>query len=119
MDAYRHGDSFSICRDLPGIDPGSIDLTVEQNVLTVRADRAQRPVVFGIGGSRDGHHDRLGVHAEQHVGVRAEFLDHRHVHVDLRQAGSLYSRCGMSTCWIRPSCSTATRSPSVIASTWS
>ena len=40
MDAYRHGDSFYICLDLPGIDPGSIDLTVEQNVLTVRAERA-------------------------------------------------------------------------------
>src|ERR1700750_985238 len=39
MDAYRHGDSFYICLDLPGIDPGSIDLTVEQNVLTVRAER--------------------------------------------------------------------------------
>ena len=39
MDAYRQGDSFYICLDLPGIDPGSIDLTVEQNVLTVRADR--------------------------------------------------------------------------------
>src|ERR1700759_4353843 len=40
MDAWRHGDSFYICLDLPGIDPGSIDLTVEQNVPTVRADRA-------------------------------------------------------------------------------
>ena len=40
MDAYRHGDSFYICLDLPGINPDSIDLTVEQNVLTVRADRA-------------------------------------------------------------------------------
>src|SRR6201992_4337485 len=39
MDAYRHGDSFYICLDLRGIDPGPIDLTVEQNVLTVRADR--------------------------------------------------------------------------------
>jgi HSP20 family protein len=39
MDAWRHGDSFYICLDLPGIDPGSIDLTVEQNVLTVRAER--------------------------------------------------------------------------------
>src|SRR5689334_15580868 len=39
MDAYRQGDNFYICLDLPGIDPGSIDLTVEQNVLTVRADR--------------------------------------------------------------------------------
>jgi HSP20 family protein len=40
MDAYRQGDNFYICLDLPGIDPGSIDLTVEQNVLTVRAERA-------------------------------------------------------------------------------
>jgi len=39
MDAYRKGDSFYIHFDLPGIDPGSIDLTVEQNVLTVRAER--------------------------------------------------------------------------------
>jgi HSP20 family protein len=39
MDAYRHGDSFYIHFDLPGIQPDSIDLTVEQNVLTVRADR--------------------------------------------------------------------------------
>src|SRR5246127_4278005 len=40
MDAWRHGDSFYICLDLPGINAGSIDLTVEQNVLTVRADPA-------------------------------------------------------------------------------
>jgi HSP20 family protein len=39
MGAYRQGDSFYIHFDLPGIDPGSIDLTVEQNVLTVRAER--------------------------------------------------------------------------------
>ena len=41
MDAYRQGDRFYIHFDLPGIDPGSIDLTVEQNVLTVRAERIQ------------------------------------------------------------------------------
>ena len=39
MDAYRLGDEFFVHFDLPGIDPDSIDLTVEQNVLTVRADR--------------------------------------------------------------------------------
>src|SRR2546421_4824647 len=39
MDAYRHGDSFYIHFDLPGIDADSINLTVEQNVLTVRAER--------------------------------------------------------------------------------
>jgi HSP20 family protein len=40
MDAYRQGDNFYIHLDLPGIDTGSISLTVEQNVLTVRAERA-------------------------------------------------------------------------------
>src|ERR1700749_5199110 len=40
MDAYRQGDSFYIHLDLPGINAESIDLTVEQNVLTVRAERA-------------------------------------------------------------------------------
>jgi len=39
MDAYRQGDEFVIRMDLPGVDPGSIDLTVEQNVLTVSATR--------------------------------------------------------------------------------
>src|ERR1700739_1894383 len=40
MDAYRHGDNFYICLDLPGVSAESISLTVEQNVLTVRAERA-------------------------------------------------------------------------------
>ena len=40
MDAYRQGDNFYICLDLPGVAADSIDLTVEQNVLTVRAERA-------------------------------------------------------------------------------
>jgi HSP20 family protein len=39
MDAYRHGDSFVVNLDLPGVDPSSIDLTVERNVLTVSAER--------------------------------------------------------------------------------
>jgi len=39
MDAYRHGDSFVVHLDLPGVDPSSIDLSVEQNVLTVKAER--------------------------------------------------------------------------------
>ncbi len=40
MDAYQHGDDFYIHFDLPGIKADSISLTVEQNVLTVRAERA-------------------------------------------------------------------------------
>lgn len=39
MDAYRHGDRVTVHLDLPGVDPGSIDLTVEKNVLTVTAER--------------------------------------------------------------------------------
>ena len=39
VDAYRRGDDFKVELDLPGADPGSIDLTVENDVLTVRATR--------------------------------------------------------------------------------
>ena len=40
MDAYRHGDRFLVHFDLPGVDPSSIELTVEKNVLTVSAERS-------------------------------------------------------------------------------
>ena len=43
MDAYRQGDEFVVHFDLPGVDPASIDLTVEKNVLTVRAERSWPP----------------------------------------------------------------------------
>lgn len=39
MDAYRDGDQFVVRLDLPGIDPSTIDLTVEKNVLTIAAER--------------------------------------------------------------------------------
>jgi len=39
IDAYRMGDDFVVQFDLPGVDPASIDLTVEKNVLTVHAER--------------------------------------------------------------------------------
>jgi HSP20 family protein len=39
MDAYRRGDQFIVQFDLPGVDPSSIDLTVEKNVLNVTATR--------------------------------------------------------------------------------
>lgn len=42
IDAYRQGDRFFVQFDLPGVDASSIDLTVEQNVLTVHAER-RRP----------------------------------------------------------------------------
>jgi HSP20 family protein len=43
IDAYRRGDQFFVHFDLPGVDPDSIELTVEKNVLTVKADRNWQP----------------------------------------------------------------------------
>ena len=42
MDAWREGDTFHVEFDLPGVDPDSIDLDVERNVVTVRAERPPR-----------------------------------------------------------------------------
>ena len=39
MDAYRRGEGFIVHLDLPGVDPGSIDVTVESGMLTVSAER--------------------------------------------------------------------------------
>jgi HSP20 family protein len=39
MDAYRTGDDVVVHLDLPGVDADTIDLDVERNVLTVRAER--------------------------------------------------------------------------------
>ena len=41
MDAYRSGDAFLVMFDLPGVAADSIELTVEQNVLTVHAARSR------------------------------------------------------------------------------
>lgn len=39
MDAWREGDAFFVEFDLPGIDQDSLDLDIERNVVTVRAER--------------------------------------------------------------------------------
>jgi|SRR5947209_14542083 len=39
LDAWREGDQFVVEFDLPGVNPDSLDLDVERNVLTVRAER--------------------------------------------------------------------------------
>ncbi|MFJ4653409.1 Hsp20/alpha crystallin family protein [Nocardia sp. NPDC088792] len=41
MDAWREGDEFFVEFDLPGIDPDSLDLDVERNVVTVKAARPE------------------------------------------------------------------------------
>ena len=42
MDAWRDGDNFFVEFDLPGVDPATIDLDVERNVVTVKAERPTR-----------------------------------------------------------------------------
>lgn len=43
MDAFRRGDEFVVRFDLPGVDPSAIEVTVEKNELTVRAERTWEP----------------------------------------------------------------------------
>ena len=42
LDAWKDGDDFVVELDLPGIDPDKVDIDVERNVLTVRAERMTR-----------------------------------------------------------------------------
>src|ERR1700735_1988517 len=39
MDAWREGEEFVVEFDLPGINENSLDLDIERNVVTVRAER--------------------------------------------------------------------------------
>jgi HSP20 family protein len=43
IDAYRHGDHWIVKVDLPGVDPDTVDLTVDRNVLRIEAKRDWRP----------------------------------------------------------------------------
>ena len=42
MDAWRDGDTFHVEFDLPGVAPDTLDIDVERNVLTIRAERPAR-----------------------------------------------------------------------------
>jgi HSP20 family protein len=42
MDLYRSGDHYVLHADLPGVDPGSVDLGVENGTLTIKAQRSGR-----------------------------------------------------------------------------
>lgn len=39
MDLYREGDHYILNADLPGLDPGSVDIDVDGQLLTIRAQR--------------------------------------------------------------------------------
>jgi HSP20 family protein len=63
VDAYRSGDEFVVAFDLPGVDKDAIDIDVERNVLTVRAER--RPVDLGDQAVAQLSERPLGVFARQ------------------------------------------------------
>ena len=52
MDAWREGDQFVVEFDLPGVNPDSVDLDVERNVLTVTAQRPPLDEKAGVPGRR-------------------------------------------------------------------
>jgi HSP20 family protein len=63
MDAYRSGDEFIVSFDLPGVTPDAIDLDVERNVLTVKAER--RPMVVSEDAQMQIAERPLGVFSRQ------------------------------------------------------
>ena len=42
MDLFRADDHYVLTADLPGVDPGSIDVSIDNGTLTVRAERSAR-----------------------------------------------------------------------------
>lgn len=63
MDAYRQGDQFVVHFDILGVEPSSIDVDVERNVLTVKAER--RPSDIGENVEMLVHERPLGVYSRQ------------------------------------------------------
>jgi HSP20 family protein len=63
MDAWRDGDTFHVQFDLPGISPEAIDLDIERNVLTVKAER--RPAERGDNAEVQVSERPLGVFSRQ------------------------------------------------------
>jgi HSP20 family protein len=63
MDAYRAGDEFVVAFDLPGVAVEAIELQVERNVLTVKAER--RPSAAGDGIELQVSERPLGVFSRQ------------------------------------------------------
>jgi HSP20 family protein len=76
MDAYRVGDEFVVAFDLPGVSPDAIDLDVERNVLTVRAER--RPTVPSQDVEMQVAERPLGVFSRQLF--LGDSLDSEHIH---------------------------------------
>ena len=51
MDLYRTGETFVAKVDLPGVDPSTVDVDVEDRTLTIRAERRPEPIAITTGTS--------------------------------------------------------------------
>ncbi|MFE9020691.1 Hsp20/alpha crystallin family protein [Streptomyces sp. NPDC007808] len=78
MDAYREGDEYVIALDLPGVSPDAIDIDVERNMLTVKAER--RPVTKADSVQMELSERPLGVFSRQVM--LADTLDVDHIKAD-------------------------------------
>ena len=78
MDAWRDGDEFVVEFDLPGVDPDSVDLDVERNVLTVKAERP----------SLDGNRELIAAERPRGVFTRQLILGDN---LDTESLGASYS----------------------------
>ncbi|WP_329137452.1 Hsp20/alpha crystallin family protein [Streptomyces sp. NBC_01476] len=87
MDAYREGDAYVVSFDLPGVSPEAIDIDVERNMLTVKAER--RAAEHGDGVHVDLSERPVGVFTRQIV--LADALDTERIGADY-EAGVLTLR---------------------------
>lgn len=87
MDAYRDGDQYVVAFDLPGVSPEAIDIDVERNMLTVKAER--RPAAGDDAVQMDLSERPLGVFSRQIV--LADSLDTDRIGADY-EAGVLTLR---------------------------
>lgn len=75
MDAYRDGETYVIALDIPGVDPEAVEIDVERNMLTVKAER--RPAANADGAKMELSERPLGVFSRQLV--LADTLDTEHI----------------------------------------
>lgn len=78
MDAYREGDEYVVAFDLPGVSPDAIDIDVERNMLTVKAER--RPASKTDGVQMELSERPLGAFSRQVM--LADTLDTEHIDAD-------------------------------------
>ncbi|MFJ6785227.1 Hsp20/alpha crystallin family protein [Streptomyces yangpuensis] len=78
MDAYRDGDAYVIAFDLPGVSTEAMDIDVERNMLTVKAER--RPALKADSVKMELSERPLGVFSRQIM--LADTLDTEHIEAD-------------------------------------